>query len=155
MLEKERSSHTTSTADLESKVKELQTKLDLSTKNVTSAQGQVKDLEGKLKAAKQDKEAALKRVRELESSRGSRGGAAVVGVKVAAGGDKALKDQVATLKRENNDLNTRLKQLEREARQGGGAETSAADVSCTAACNVLIHRSDAGVVHCSLLCTHL
>ena len=44
---------------------------------------------------------------------------------------KGLKDQLAAAKRENNDLNTKIKQLEAEIKQLGkaGVDTQAQEVS--------------------------
>ncbi|OWF39036.1 myosin-1B-like [Mizuhopecten yessoensis] len=153
-LEKEKSASGTTAVGLTGQMSELQTKLDSANKNLETQRAANRDLEAKCKNAKLEKDksvrdavsvqekkdqsrmnddkkriAALeKRIKELESAGVKPGVVAAVGGK---GGNteaavKAMREQVIKLKQENNELNTRIKQVELDMKRGGRPGTAAA-----------------------------
>nr|XP_034326344.1 myosin-11 isoform X3 [Crassostrea gigas] len=151
-LEKEKSGAGTANATLQGQMNELKTKLEGAQKNAEIQRAANRELEAKNKTAKADKDKAIKevtmqiekreqqranedkkriatlerKIRELEAG-GVKPVAAAAAVGGKAGtdaGDKVLKEQLASLKRENNELNTKLKQLDAELKRGARQATT-------------------------------
>ncbi|XP_033749240.1 myosin-9-like [Pecten maximus] len=153
-LEKEKTTSGTAAAGLTGQLSELQTKLDSANKNLESQRAANRDLEAKFKSAKTEKDKAVrdavsvqekkdqarmnddkkrisaleKRIKELESAGVKPGvGAVIAGGKGGASDAavKAMREQMTKIKQENNELNTRIKQLEIDMKRGGRPGTSA------------------------------
>ncbi|XP_056022835.1 uncharacterized protein LOC125649969 isoform X2 [Ostrea edulis] len=144
-LEKEKSGAGTANTTLQTQINELKTKLEGAQKNTEAQRAANRELEAKNKTAKADKDKAIKevtmqiekreqqranedkkriatlekKIRDLEAGGVKPVAAAVVGGKAGSeAGDRALKEQLANMKRENNELNTRIKQLDAEIKRG-------------------------------------
>ncbi|XP_069137700.1 uncharacterized protein [Argopecten irradians] len=154
-LEKEKATSGTAAAGLTGQLSELQTKLDSANKNLETQRSANRDLEAKFKGARNEKDKAVrdavstqekkdqarmkddknriaaleKRIKELESAGMKPGVAAVVAGGKGGTSDAAVKtmrEQMTKIKQENNELNTRLKQLEMDMKRGGRPGTAAA-----------------------------
>ncbi|KAK3096468.1 hypothetical protein FSP39_000498 [Pinctada imbricata] len=149
LLEKEKSSSGTASAALQAQISEMKTKLEGANKNQEAQRASIRELEAKNKNAKADKDKAVKettiqiekreqqranedkkriatlekKIKELEA------GGVKPGVAVAAGAkggavDKGMKDQLMATKRENAELNNKIKQLEMEIKRGSREKTT-------------------------------
>ncbi|XP_041373330.1 COP1-interactive protein 1-like [Gigantopelta aegis] len=145
LLEKEKSGSGTATAGLQAQISELENKLVVVQKHLETQKNANKELDLKAKAAKSEKEKAIRdltnQLQKKEEQRASletklmnaqlgkqKVGAVVIPTKAGAADTKAMKDQLSTMKKENTELNMKIKHLEREARQGGaGGGDAAAD----------------------------
>ncbi|XP_062575778.1 myosin-11-like isoform X1 [Saccostrea cucullata] len=150
-LEKEKSGAGTANATLQAQIGELKTKLEGAQKNTEAQRAANRELEAKNKSAKADKDKAIKevtqqiekreqqranedkkriaalekKIRDLEAGGVKPVAAAVAGGKAGSdAGDKVLKEQLANLKRENNELNTKIKQLDAEIKRGARQATT-------------------------------
>ncbi|XP_050403052.1 myosin-2 heavy chain [Patella vulgata] len=116
-LEKEKMELDSVKVTSNSKIGELQTKLDQAIKNLNAQKTSNKDLETKIKEVRSEKEKAVKEVTaQLEKKEKAtlERTKSFVGKAPPDAATKALKEQLMTTKRENTELNNRIKQLEKE-----------------------------------------
>ncbi|KAK6179033.1 hypothetical protein SNE40_011481 [Patella caerulea] len=117
MLEKEKMELDNVKVTSNSKIGELQTKLDQAIKNLNTQKTSNKDLENKIKEVRSEKEKAVKEVTaqlEKKEKTNLERTKSFVGKAPPDAATKALKEQLMTTKRENTELNNRIKHLEKE-----------------------------------------